>query len=204
MTQMPTVIVKKGGFLSACVYSVFGFLTTCVVCGSGLGVYWMNIADRHLGQIVQAGGDVLKSLPQWRENLPPALSDAVDDRRAPEYRQELQIKTRLANSADRHGRRRAVVEITNTGAEVVSVLALNVRVQDDDGIPVGRFIAYAATPLTIDADQWPGAILPGSKREIVRWVDGAGEAEAVSVEVTELRVARKPVQHDEPTTASVK
>jgi hypothetical protein len=188
MNQMPSVIVKKGGFLSSLATGFFTFLTTAVVCGSGLTFYWFHIADKHLGQAFSAGGDLIASLPQWRENLPPALADAVTDRRDPQYRESVEITARLIEPA-RKGATRVLIEIENKGPEVISLMALNVRVKDASGLPIDRFVAYAATPLSVDPDQWPGAILPGSKREIVRTLHDGRDAHSIGVEVTELRIA---------------
>lgn len=185
----PAVVVKKGGFLAALASGIFGLLIIGVLCGTGLAAYWSHIADKHLSGALGAGQSVLANLPKLRENLPPVLADALRDRRAPEYREKITVAGRLSESR-RHGNlQRAVIEVTNNGKETISLMAVNISVNGRDKTPVDSFVAYVATPLALEDDAWRGPILPGSTRQVVRWVDAEDSPQDVMVEVAELRLA---------------
>ena len=40
------MVVKRGGFLSAVAYGLFGTITAAIVCGAGVGLYAVNVVDR--------------------------------------------------------------------------------------------------------------------------------------------------------------
>lgn len=188
MSSGPQVIVKKGGFLAALCTGFFGFLTTTVVCATGLGVYTIHTFKSTGFDAAGLVGKVVETLPKWREAMPPAISDAFDDRRAPEYREQLDVDVKLVEFRRNHAR--ALIEVTNNGKEIVSVLALRARVLDDRGLPTGSSLEYVVSPLAIDERDWPGPLLPGSTRTIERWLDASQGEKAVS-EIVELRVSNK-------------
>jgi hypothetical protein len=81
--------------------------------------------------------------------------------------------------------RRGVVEITNRGSDVVSVLALRVVSLDASGEPIADDIVYGATPLAIE-DEWRGPLFSGTTRRIP--VRCTAETESLEIEIAELRV----------------
>jgi len=188
MTSMPAVIVKKSGFLSALCYGVFGLLMTCVVCGSVLGFTALRILDRQASNALTLGGEVLQGLPRWKEALPPTLADALSDRRAPEYRDRLEYTVRLEPARRDRKRSLAVVEVKNTGDQIVSLLALDVVVDDERGVPVQDFRTYAATPLAFDEGEWRGPLYPGTTVKYTRSVYVNGEGVEVAARISDLRV----------------
>ena len=192
MSTGPSVIVnKKGGFLSALAHGVFGFLTATVVCVSGLGFYGLWVVNSSAGQIIGTGRDlsvlILETLPDWQKALPPALADAVNDRREPSYRDQLDVSVRFKPGKDHP---RAVVQIKNTGDETVSLLMARIVVLDEDGEPIHVFAEPVATPLAFDDHDWPGPILPGSTRTVSVSLHSrsADEFSDATIEITELRI----------------
>lgn len=189
MNAGPGVIVNKGGFLAALAKGLFGTIIVIVICGTALGVYGMRIVDHHATSVTEL---VASAWPEWQKALPPCLADAVNDRRAPEYRQALDVAARVATVGEYDDDRVLVVEITNNGTEVVSLLGLHVVLEDERGVPVRDWQLLAATPLMLDHD-WRGPLQPGSTRRIVERVRRAtaGDLKA-AVETTELRIWNRP------------
>lgn len=188
MSSMPAVVVKKGGFLSAIAYGFFGLLMTTVICGSAIGFYAINVVDRHTGPIVSFVTGAISDFPQFVERLPGALGEAFHDRRAVEYCDQIETQVRIAEGRrGRHGPV-AVVEVTNHGDEVVSLLALNITIEDANGLPLEDLRTYAATPVMFDEDDWRGLLLPGKTRKFVRTLR-AGDLDCTAqVEIAEIRV----------------
>jgi hypothetical protein len=192
MSGVPTVIVRKGGFLSALFHGVFGFLTAVVVCVSVLGFYALHVVNSKASDLVALTGEVVSGLPEWQKNLPPLLGDAFDSRRAVDYRDQIDVSVRTATSPSHSGREVAVIEVTNNGSETVTVLALNVVLEDQNGVPLQEFRTYAATPLAFNEDDWRGPLLPGSTRKFARPCCGPVRGLKATVDVAELRVWSGP------------
>lgn len=181
----PAIIVKKGGFLSALAYGFFGFLSVCVISAAGIGVVALRSGDR----VIEMVSSVATHPERFRSVMPSALAELFCDRRAPEYRDHLKIDATL-RSAKHNGRgTEAIITVHNDGPETVSLLGLNVVVQDRDGAPVDEIRSYAATPFMVDHGDWRGPLAPGATRKFVRWVssDRANDLD-VDTEVVELRV----------------
>ncbi|MFO0838972.1 MAG: hypothetical protein U1D55_10645 [Phycisphaerae bacterium] len=186
MSSMPAVIVKKGGFLSSLAVGFFTCITTTVICGSVLGLYGMHIMNTKASQILSFGSGVIEKLPEWQKALPPAVAEAIHDRRAPEYRENVKVSVE-ATPGRRADRGRVVVEVKNNGNEAISLLALRLVLEGGDGSPVGDMGTYAATPIMVDGE-WRGPILPGSTRRFVREYWEHDSVTRASYEITELRV----------------
>ncbi len=197
MSSGPAVIVNKGGFLSATAKGLFGTIMVVVVCGTALGLYSLRMVDMHITSAINEVGTVtekvLAILPDWQKNAPPQIADALNDRRAIDYRSSLKIAARVTKGDGRRGDSEVVVEVTNTGSEIVTLLPLRVVVENEEGTPVSELSAYAATPIQV-CDEWRGPLLPGSvTRKFVvpmcKSHNAKGDLKA-SVEITDLRVAK--------------
>jgi len=191
MSNMPAVIVRKGGFLGPLFYGLFGFLIAVVVCGTLLGGYGLHIVDSTASGLFAIGGDLITNLPQWQKTLPPMLAEALNDRRAPEYREQIEVVVRTVPAPGDVGRELTLIEVANNGTETVSVLALNVVLEDERGVPVYETRSYAATPVVINEDDWRGPLLPGSTRKFTQCCRH-GKGLRPIVEVAELRVWNGP------------
>lgn len=191
MSSGPSVIVNKSGFLSSLAKGVFGTLAVAIVCASALGFYGMRMFDRHVGQLLSGAGalvpEVIEALAAWQKALPPALADALNDRRAPEYATSLAVAARICPNSGRGGGQVAVVEVANQGAEAVTLHALRLVVEDGQGVPLEERIVYAATPLAVE-DEWRGPLWPGQTRRIAWRLSGSTAGVSVTAETTDLRV----------------
>lgn len=190
MQTAPTVVVKKSGFFSALAFGLFGFLTTCVVCASAVATYAIHVADRQAVWVTSFAGEFLTQLPDWMDSLPPILSDNLDDRRALDYSANVSADVRLVGE-DRKGRK-AVIEVTNRGKETISLLVLNVLLEDEEGNPVANLKAYAATPIAVNEDGWQGPLPPGQTRKFTQRAPYGASVASASVEPIELRVWNQP------------
>ncbi len=188
LTQ-PTVI-KRGGFLSAIAHGFFGLLIVVVVSAATIGVYSLHIVDEKLDRVLGMGTSAAGSLPatltELQKALPPALADALHDERAPEYRSQVDVKARLTDGLQ-PDQRQVVIEATNNGDRVITLMAVRVVLVDANDVPVSSIMTYAATPLTIDRD-WRGPILPGSQRICSErlWRSEAGLT--ARLEIADIRV----------------
>lgn len=202
MSSSPAVIVKKGGFFASLAKGLFLFLTVTVLSATSLGIYAVHVVNHNLNRVFAVGDSITEQLPHWRYVLPPAIAEVLNDRRAVDYRESLEI---VAKRVDREtnfaGEREVLITVTNNGEEVVSVLALNVMLEDEHGVPVSIRHTYAATPFAMDEDQWQcdnwngdspwrGTIFPGDTRKFTVTLNGEGLALAPRIEIAELRVSQ--------------
>lgn len=187
MNSGPAVIVNKAGFLSALARGLFGTIMTVVICGTALGLYSMHMVDKHFGRLAQ---QVVDNWPEWQRALPPVLADALNDRRAPEYRESLNIATRYVPDSRDAGRGSLVLNIQNKGAETVSLLTLRLVVEDESDERFCELNTAAATPLSFGDERGP--LQPGADREIVQKLWHVAGTPKVKVEINELRVWNGP------------
>lgn len=192
MSGSPSVIVNKGGFLSSLVRGVFGTIMVVVICGTALGLYGMRMVNGKADMLVENGVRIterlLEALPEWQKAMPPQVADALVDRRAPDYRDQVEVTARVVND---RGNDVVVVEVTNHGDEIISMLPLRVVMEDSDGVPIMQESVYAVSPVQI-CDEWPGPLWPNSGPRKIKLADyrfrGVHNANA-TVEITDLRVA---------------
>jgi hypothetical protein len=187
MSTMPSVIVRKGGFLSALAHGFFTFLTVTTVSGMGIAAYMIWVADANIQRVMDAVQGAASILPEWRTKFPPALVDALCDRRDPAYREQLDVRVRLVGGAGLEGTR-AVVEVSNKGSQTVSALALRIVVSDENQVPRHELVSYAATPVALDKEEWRGPLLPHETRRFSREIGRAAAGWNASSEIAELRV----------------
>ncbi len=183
MNGTPAVLVKKGGFFSA----LFWFLAIVVLVIGALGLFGLYVVHSTAGGVLQTIGAVAANAQHLPEVLPPLVAEALNDRRDPAYRDQLDVSVELV-PAPEHGKQAVVVQVVNRGPRTVSTLALLVTVETANGIPFAEEEVYAATPFAIPDEGWRGPLMPGSQRRfLVDGVDDDGEFTA-RVEITELRV----------------
>ena len=189
MNSAPAIIVNKGGFLSAVAKGLFGTLMTVIFCGTALGLYGLYMADKNFGRLAQ---EVFEALPNWQQALPPVLADAFNDRRAPEYRQSLNITTRYVPARGDSDQGVLLLDIENKGQATVSLLSLRLVVEDESDERYTEISTMAVTPLPFD--EHAGPLQPGSTRQTVqRLTHVKGEPKA-KIEVSELRVWNGPTR----------
>lgn len=186
MSRDSQVVVRRSGFFSALAHGFFGALIAIVLCVTCVAVYGVHVVDRKTDALLGVGHGIIKSIPELEEALPPVIADALDDRRAPEYREQLAMNVRLLPGSD-GGHSELVVETANNGDEVITLMAVRIVLLDENGVPVRSVNTYAATPATIDQD-WRGPIMPGSKRYCGITMFRCPANLTPEVEITDLRV----------------
>ncbi len=186
MDEGHTVFVSRHGFLSSLVLGLCGMISITVVCATAVGLYGLYIVDDKIEELVGASPDMVEALTDWQQALPPALADAIDDRRDISYRPMVDASVELLGTDSRSAT--PVIEVVNQGDKVVTLLSMRVTVEDDEGIPDREMTVYAATPITID-HEWRGPLLPGSTRRFALRSGRLGrDATLATLEITELRV----------------
>ncbi len=186
------ITVRKHSFLSSAAFGLSAVVIAVVVSLTVMALYGVHLASEKSERVLSLAEGAIRGLPEFREALPPALSDMLDDRRQPDYCQKLALDARLVTRPDSHGRTATAIEITNTGDQVVSLLSLRVVLLDENGVLLTESQEWAATPFAADHD-WRGPIMPGSKRRFLcsggRLYDvGPLEEVKPEIEITELRV----------------
>lgn len=174
------------GFMSVAALGLSSVLVTAIVCGTGITMYGLRVLDQKSDNLVDLVHEAAKSLPEIRAALPPALADAIDDVRAPEYRDELAISTDLGEKQDRWGYRRATVKVENRGDKTVSLLSMRIVGLDKTGEPASEANVWAATPIQIE-DDWRGPLLPRETRRVVVRAFCGDEVRTIEPEITEIR-----------------
>lgn len=198
MNSSPAVIVNKGGMFTALVKGVFGLAITLVICVTVLGVMGLTTVNSNVGRVLEGGfgtiSTILDGSANWQSILPPALADAVNDRRDIGYRGDLEITGSFAPYGDHEGK--VIIEVTNNGDEIVSLLTMRVLVEDD-GVESAEFVMPVATPLSIDCDEgWRGPLLPGQTRKVLKRIWRVHGEPEMTYEVTDVRVWAGPARPD--------
>ena len=188
MSSSPTVVVKKGGVLTALVSGVFGTLIVSIVCGVGVGAYALNIADRKVSDVLGMGQSLFDTLPEWRESLPTGVAEMLDDHRVPGYREELDATVRVVPRRPGERRGCTVISVTNRGEAVVTYMTARVLLSDEDDVPTHEFRTFIATPITIDEDEWRGPIQPGATRRYTLPLRDSDAPVHATLEITDVRV----------------
>lgn len=192
----PPIIKKRMSFFSVGLLCLTAIIVTVTFCVSGVAMYGLHIVDKKADTLPALVATVAEKLPALYDALPPALVDAVDDERAPDYLSQLKIKVRLGDEDDNWGGRRAIVEVENTGDSTVSMLTLRIVNMDKNGEPVGEERTWAASPLQMDGS-WRGPILPHATRKFVVRCHHAADVASVSHEVTDIRLWKGPQEVDD-------
>lgn len=192
------VIQKPRSALSTLALGLCGIVITGIFTGATVALYGMHVVDRKADSLLQTALVAIEGAPEFVKSLPAPVSDLLNDRRAPEYADQLDVKIELAPASGRSDILKPVLRITNRGPDLVSLLALRVVVLDPKGRPLAERNEWAATPLNAD-DNWRGPILPGATRifpagRIFLRNAQAGSCTAV-VEVTDVRVWQQPSRH---------
>lgn len=194
------VVRKRLSFLSVLALSSAAVITTAIVSASGIAIYGLSVIDDKSEDVVAFLGDAVRGLPELRKSLPPALADAWNDERQPDYLEMLTISVR-ATGEDHRGRSRAVVEVANNGREVVSLLSMRIVGLDEDQDAIFERNTWVATPLQIE-DEWRGPLLPGETRRIpIRLWRGSDSLASFSHEVTDIRIWLGPAETESMDTA---
>lgn len=183
-----TVVQKRMGFLSVAVMSISGILITVIACASGVAIYGLRIVDRKTDSALSFVQELARQLPEIQKSLPPVLADAINDERQPDYLPNLAVSVRMIEPSSR-GWDQGVVEVTNKGDKIVSMLSLRVIGLNENGDPVIEENTWAATPIQADND-WRGPILPNETRRFPVHFYSRNTLKNAKCEVTDIRIWR--------------
>ncbi|MCH9035291.1 MAG: hypothetical protein IID42_12455 [Planctomycetes bacterium] len=172
-------------FLGLCGVTAVG-----IASGTGIVLYGLRIANLNASSLLNLADSTIAGLPELIERLPPALADLLDDRRAPDYAENLDVKvTFLADT--RSDRIRPVMTVTNNGSSVVTMLTIRVAALNQEDVPLQEWTELVATPIGLN-DDLRGPIFPGSTRHIVLrrgyLRKAVGSTFTGAVEISELRI----------------
>ncbi len=193
MTDYPQIVYKKHTFLSALVMGLTALLITLIISCTVVVVYGMHFAGDKSEELVSLAKDAIRGLPALQESLPPVLADILDDRRQPDYSSQLEIrvnKTTLLPEGS--GEVRTAVTVVNNGEEVVSVLSLRIVILNEHDEIVAEANKWVATPFAAE-DDWPGPLMPGSRRHFAFSRSGAFPVSSLDdlrteIEITDIRI----------------
>lgn len=188
MGKNAPVVVYRRGFGSSLVLGVFGTICVVVICATCVAVYGFKVVNDRVDSLIEMSPAAITALANWQQALPPAVNDALHDRRAPAYRDQVHVTATLVRDWKTE-RLVPIVEVSNEGDQIISLMSLRLQIEDEENLPVQEFTVYAATPLAIEAE-WRGPLLPGSKRKFKApqiHVASLGEL-SVCWEISELRV----------------
>lgn len=193
MSDYPRITYKRHTFLSALAMGLCALAITIILSGTAVVLYGMHfVGDKSEKIVASFIEDAIQGLPVLQKSLPPVLGDLLDDRRLPEYCDQLNIRARTSVQDDRNGRMRTEIKVTNNGEEVVSLLSLRIVIFDSRDEILDESNEWAATPIAAD-DDWRGPIMPGSNRHFVishyrRSPNLYLEDLKTEVEITDVRV----------------
>lgn len=196
MNTGPAVIVNKSGALASLIKGLFGTVIVLLICGTALGLYGLHVADKFIGgtalSTFQNVPELVRSLPDWRQ-FPPILAEPLNDRRALDYAERLEVKTHYRPVAQGKSGGIGVVEVTvtNMGTEVVSMATLRLLVEDEGSQAFDRLYALA-TPVAFEGTSWNGPLPPGASRRFVQGLVAIEGQPRITAELSDLRVWQGP------------
>lgn len=164
--------------------SIAAVAITVILCVTGIAVVTVSMANHRIGSVLDFAEDAIENLPLALQQAAPILADAVNDRRDPGYVRSIKASATIGEETE-DTRRRAIIEITNSGDEVISILAMRAVYLDQKGHVLNENVVYGATPLAVE-DEWRGPLLPGVTRKLVTRCPR--EADSVEVEIADVRL----------------
>ena len=185
-------VQKRMSPITAFFLGIFSVIAIGIASGTLITLYGMYVIDAKASSVLGLAKGTITGLPDLLDSLPPAVSDVLNDRRAPEYAAQLEIDVHLITD-ERSGGVRPVLTVTNTGDEVVSMLAVRVAALNADSVPLRDWTQVVATPLAIE-DDWRGPLFPHGQRHVVlpgflsRRLIGEVQRLSTVSEISELRL----------------
>jgi hypothetical protein len=177
--------------LSALILGVCGLGMTGIVAGSGILLYTLSIANNKTSDVLGLVEHTFDGLPELIESMPPIVSDALSDRRAPEYAGHVDIEVGFVPDSRGDYLRPSLI-VKNNGDQTLTFLAVRVAAIGESGRAVEDWTEVIATPIAIEHD-WRGPLMPGNTRYVT--LRGSrrlslDQAERIrgAVEITDVRV----------------
>ncbi len=192
--------------LTALILGVCGLGMTAIVAGSGIVAYTLSIANSKASDIFALAEHTFDGLPELLDSMPPIVSDALSDRRAPEYAVNVEVEVGFVRSGRGDYLRPSLI-VKNNGDQTLSFLAVRVAAIGEGGRALEDWTEVIATPIAIERD-WPGPIMPGNTRHITLHGSrrlSVEDAELIRgvVEITDVRVWDPTIRKNAATTGLV-
>ncbi len=205
--EYPQLSYKRHTFLSSLVSGLSAIIVTLIICVTGIIIYGMNIASDKSEEIISLAQSTINGLPAIQKSLPPVIGDVFNDRREPDYRDNIEITAEPSFFQQDNGRLGATVVLANKGSKVVSLMSLRIVIHNNKNEVLSELNDWVATPFT-NKNDWPGPMMPNSKRYISLKGNRAFNIQntdelKTEVEITELRIwngekVTQPVDVNEP------
>ena len=197
---------RRMSALTALVLGVCGLGMTGIVAGSGIVVYTLSIANGKASDIFALAEHTFDGLPKLLESLPPIISDALSDRRAPEYAGKVSIEVGFVPGGRGDSLCPSLI-VKNNGDQTVSFLTVRVAAIGENGRALEDWTEVIATPIAIE-DEWRGPLMPGSTRYVTLRGSRRLNPERVNqirgaVEITDVRVWDPSVRKNVATAGMV-
>lgn len=205
-------IVNRRSFFGTLAWGVSMTLIMLIIGGASIILYGMNIADRKSDSLFTFANQAVNNLPAMLRSMPPLISDMLQDERRPDYVGQIQVVARVSEQPlnTHHGEcygRPIVLEVHNSGKDVVSLLSLHVSAVNSKNEPMTEGTVWVATPIACDED-WSGPLMPGSTRRItardLRFFVNANESKDITridTEISDVRVWKPQSQSSRVETA---
>lgn len=132
MSDHPHITYKRHTFLSSLVTGASALGIVLVISCTVVVIYGMHFVGDRSDKFILTVGSAIGGLDELQAALPPIMADVLDDRRQPDYRNQIEITARISPTADHGGRMRTVIEVANNGDEVISYLSLRLVFLDAD------------------------------------------------------------------------
>jgi hypothetical protein len=197
--EYPKLTYKQHTFLSSFISGLSMIVVTLIICGTVIVIYGMNLAGDKSQEVISLAQSAIHGLPAIRESLPPVVSDVLNNSRDPAYRDKIEI---IAVPSVRQGNSNlgASITIINKGSKVVSLMSLRIVILNSKNDILTEMNEWVVTPIA-GKNNWPGPLMPGSKRYLSAYGKNAFNISNLSdlkteVEITEIRIWNKenPVQ----------
>lgn len=198
MADYPKITYKKHTFLSSLAMGFSAFLIVVVISSTTLIIYGMHFIGDRSEKLVSTVGAAIGGLDEFQEALPPIIADVLNDRRRPDYRDQIDVTARISPIPGHNNHIRVAVQAKNKGQEVVSMLTIRVILLDENNEVISETDKWIATPITTDGGL-PGPIMPGSNRRSTVYTycthgEKALDSLKTEIEITDLRVWNAPEQ----------
>lgn len=177
--------------LTAFCFGLFGVGAVTIAGVTSIVLYGMRVIDKRTDAVFGIVGSTVAHLPDLVEQLPKAVGELLQDRRAFDYSPNVEVVAKFLFDEKRDRIRPSLV-ITNRGSEVVSLMAVRVAALNAQKNAVAEWTETVATPVGI-ADEWRGPLAPGATRYVVLrgdWSLQRADVAALtpSIEISELRI----------------
>ncbi len=189
--EYPKLTYRQHTFMSSFVSGLSMIIITLLICGTVIVIYGMNLAGSKSQEIISLAQSAIQGLPAVRQSLPPVISDVFNSSRDPAYRDNIAFTT-SPSVQQSSGKLGVSITVLNKGSKVVSLMSLRIVILNGKNEILTELNEWVVTPVA-GKNNWPGPLLPGSKRYFSAYGKNAYNVPNLSdlkieVEITEIRI----------------